>query len=166
MTRQILPFTQDSFAFNVYAGKATNFTKSDIDRQVALITEELKETVEGLQANSVVEVLDGTVDILVVTLGLLQKLQYAGVNIDGALSAVAENNLSKFTKSEEIANLSVASYEKKGEKVYVTKFGDLYIIKRLSDDKVMKPIDFKSVELTSFVPEELLENGFSEQVLQ
>lgn len=166
MTRQILPFTQDSFAFNVYAGKADKFESQDIQRQISLISEELKETIEGFESNSAVEVLDGTIDILVVTLGLLQKLQYAGVDIEGALSAVAENNLSKFTEDPDVASLTVASYQRKGEAVYVTDFGAKKVIKRLSDDKVMKPIDFKSVELDKFIPEELLKNGFKSQLLQ
>lgn len=166
MTHQILPFTQDSFAFNVYADKATKFESQDIKRQIDLISEELKETIEGFESNSAVEVLDGTIDILVVTLGLLQKLQYAGVDIAGALSAVASNNLSKFPEDEEIATLTVASYARKGEEVYVTKFGTKNVIKRLSDDKVMKPINFKPVELEEFIPQELLESGFKAQVLQ
>lgn len=149
-------FKIDQDAFNEISGQAFKTTKQDIANQVALIAEELKETQEGFENNSVVEVLDGLVDTLYVTLGALQKLKKLGVDTDGAVRQVAEDNNLKFADDEMIANNSMNSYFEKGIKVR-TEYNSKYRVFVIKDenDKVRKPLDFVSTDLSKYVPEGL-----------
>ena len=57
-------------------------TLEDLKNQFKLIQEEVRELEEGLESNDTVEILDGTLDVLVVTVGLLQQLEDAGLYVD------------------------------------------------------------------------------------
>jgi hypothetical protein len=155
-------FQTDVYAFNEIADKHEDATHLDMCKQFSLITEELKETADGLNLNNPVEVLDGVVDVLVTTLGLLQKLESLGFNTQKALYDTALNNLSKYPTTEEDAILSAKLYEEKGETVNVTYNSnyDLFVIKD-DQDKVRKPHNFKSNNLESCVPMFILSNGFA-----
>lgn len=62
--------------------------------------------------------------------------------------AIYENNLTKVCKTEEDARKTLEMYLEKGVECEATKnFEGDYVVKRVSDGKVMKPWDFKSVEL-------------------
>ena len=168
-TTQVLPignaystFVQDCYAFNFYAGKSNQATLRDIKEQTKLILEESKEIEEGINVNSVKEVLDGAVDTLVTTYGLLQKLQYLDIDVQKALRLISENNLSKFTKDKSIAEQTIKYYAERNVTTYIQQIGDTYVIKRLDTDKVVKPINFVSVDLTSCIPENLLQSGFEQ----
>ena len=151
-----LDFVNKCYAFNFIAGKAPQFTLNDIDSQVKLIEEEVQEARDGVTANSAAEVLDGAIDVLVTAFGLLQKLEYAGIDTSKALSLIAENNMQKFTSDIDIAKATVQKYKHEGVETYYIPFGNLYVIKRFSDNKIMKPIGFKSVDLSECIPEGLV----------
>ena len=154
-------FKIDVYAFNEIAGKDTAATYLDLCKQFALITEELKETAEGLNTNNPVEVLDGVVDVLVTSLGLLQKLEALGFNTQKALYKTAVNNLSKYPNSEQIAMLTAQKFEADNVNVTVTYNSnyDLFVIKD-DQDKVRKPVNFVSNNLDDCVPMFVLSNGF------
>lgn len=154
-------FKIDVYAFNEIAGKDKSATHLDLCKQFALITEELKETAEGLSTNNPVEVLDGVVDVLVTGLGLLQKLEALGFNTQRALYKTAENNLSKYPDSENIAVLTAQKFEADNVNVSVTYNStyELFVIKD-DQDKVRKPINFVSNNLDDCVPMFILSNGF------
>lgn len=155
-------FADDCFTFNRIAGKDKGITLSEIKEQYKLIHEEVKEIEEGIELNDPEEVLDGAIDTLVTVLGLLQKLENAGFDIEKALVKTASNNFSKYTPNEEVALDSFDFYEKKGIPVTVTYNGnhDVYVIKD-SSNKVRKPVDFVSNDLKDCVPEQYLTDGFS-----
>lgn len=73
------------------------------------------------------------------------------VDIKQDLVLVLENNDSKFLTSHEDAISSTEMYIAKGESVYVHQDVEsgMYVILRTSDNKVMKPKNFKSLELAS-----------------
>ena len=152
----IQDFQIDQDAFNEISGQAFKTTKQDIENQLKLIYEEVGETRDAIRDNNVVGTLDGLVDTLYVTLGALQKLKNLGVDTDGAMRQVAEDNLSKFTDEEEIANNSMRDYFEKGTKVR-TEYNAKYRVFVIKDenDKVRKPLDFVSTELSKYVPEGL-----------
>ena len=152
----IQDFQIDQDAFNEISGQAFKTTKQDIENQLKLIYEEVGETRDAIRDNDVVGTLDGLVDTLYVTLGALQKLSNLGVDVNGALRQVAEDNLSKFTDEEDIANNSMQDYFEKGTKVR-TEYNAKYRVFAIKDenDKVRKPLDFVSTELSKYVPEGL-----------
>ena len=153
----IQDFQIDQDAFNEISGQAFKTTKQDIENQLKLIYEEVGETREAIRDNDVVGTLDGLVDTLYVTLGALQKLSNLGVDVNGAMRQVAEDNLKKFADEEMIANNSMDSYFEKGIKVR-TEYNSKYRVFVIKDesDKVRKPLDFVSTDLSNYVPNGLV----------
>lgn len=158
----ISDFQVDCYAFNEIANKHNLTALKDIEFQYNLIAEEAKEIKEkGIDKNNVKETLDGVIDVMVTALGLLQKLEYLGVDTNKAMKDTAENNLTKYPARELTAIQTAQKYEEDGIPVTVEYNSDyeLFVIKNWND-KVMKPIDFESNDLSNCIPAELLENGF------
>lgn len=109
-----------------------------------------RERTEG----DLMELRDACADLRVV-LGNL--IHFAGIQdqFDKDFSEVMDSNFSKFCTTEQEAKASVDAYaqgthpNKMGEVIecYHEKVGDYWIIKRKSDDKVLKSINFKDAEL-------------------
>lgn len=144
--------------FNNLAGD--NLTKQGFINQQKVLLEEVKEIDEGISNNDIVEILDGVVDTLYVALGQLYKLEQLGCDIEGAIKRVGEDNLTKFTSSEEIAAASVSFYNSKNVNVHWTRNDDYsrYVLKD-ENNKVKKPINFIPTDLSEFCPVELRKNG-------
>lgn len=161
----ISDFQMDCYAFNEIAGKHSKTTLKDIEFQYKLILEETKEIKEkGIDKNNAKEVLDGAIDVMVTALGLLQKLEYLGVDTNKAMRDTAYNNLTKYPAKEYIAIKTAQMYEEDGIMVdvqYNSEY-ELFVIKNFND-KVMKPIDFESNDLSNCIPTELLEKGFQDE---
>jgi hypothetical protein len=160
----ISDFQMDCYAFNEVADKHNKTTLKDIDFQYKLILEETKEIKEkGIDKNNAKEVLDGAIDVMVTALGLLQKLEYLGVDVNKAMRDTAANNLTKYPSKELTAIQTAQMYEEDGVAVdvhYNSEY-ELFVIKNWND-KVMKPIGFESNDLSNCIPKELLLNGFKE----
>jgi hypothetical protein len=158
----ISDFQMDCYAFNEVADKHNKTTLKDIDFQYKLILEETKEIKEkGIDKNNAKEVLDGAIDVMVTALGLLQKLEYLGVDVNKAMRDTAANNLTKYPSKELTAIQTAQMYEEDGVAVdvhYNSEY-ELFVIKNWND-KVMKPIGFESNDLSDCIPKKLLENGF------
>lgn len=160
----ISDFQVDCYAFNEIAGKDKLCTLKDIEFQYNLILEETKEIKEkGIDCNNAKEVVDGVVDVLVTALGLAQKLERLGVDMNKAMRDTAYNNLTKYPSDERTAIETAIKYEQEGVQVQVQYNSEyeLFVIKNLND-KVMKPVGFESNDLSSCIPEDLLTNGFKE----
>ena len=160
----ISEFQMDCYAFNDIAGKDSQCSLKDIEFQYNLILEETKEIKEkGIDHNNAKEVVDGVVDVLVTALGLAQKLEYLGVDMNKAMRDTAYNNLTKYPSDERTAIETAQKYEQDGTQVYVEYNSDyeLFVIKNMKD-KVMKPVGFESNDLSDCIPEDLLTNGFKE----
>ena len=100
---------------------------------------------------------------MVTALGLMQKLEHLGVDMNKAMRDTAYNNLTKYPSDEYIAIQTAQKYEQEGKQVYVEyKFEyELFVIKDMKD-KVMKPVGFESNDLSNCIPEDLLLSGFKE----
>ena len=152
-TYTILDFQEDADMFNNISGSSKAYTKKDIGNQIALMQEEVQETYDAYLNGNMVETLDGCIDTLYVTLGLLQKLNNLGIDTDGAMRQVASDNLEKFPTSDIVAKETVTMYSEKGVAV-VSKYDVLfsaYVIKD-ANDKVKKPKGFTATDLSKYVP--------------
>lgn len=161
----ISDFQVDCYAFNEIANKHNKTTLKDIEFQYKLILEETKEIKDkGIDQNNVKETLDGVIDVMVTALGLLQKLEHLGVDTNKAMKDTAENNLTKYPSKELTAIQTAMMYEEDGIPVTVEYNSDyeLFVIKNWND-KVMKPIDFESNDLSNCIPTELLQKGFVDE---
>lgn len=115
---------------------------------------DLAQQADNLPKRKVEDMLDNPfiVKSLEVSLALVRDLP---VDFIGAQQAVNDNNASKYVASEAVAQESVAHYARKGEEVvahassYLGK--PVYVLKRTSDDKIMKPVGFVAVELAPFI---------------
>ena len=153
MQYTVLNLQQDADKFNDISGSAQKVSKDDIKNQIALMEEEVKETFDDFEAKDLVGVLDGCIDTIYVTLGLLQKLKNLGVDTDGAMKQVAEDNLSKFPSSLQEAIDSIISYQNQGDNVSMkqNKEHRVYVLKD-QNDKVRKPKGFVGTDLSKYVP--------------
>ena len=132
--------------FNEIAGSLNNVTDANVDLQMSLIFEELTETIDAFEAGDKLGLLDGACDLRVTVDGLIQILEALKYNVEDAMTAVCENNLSKFksTVSKADKERYTVSLNNK-HKVFVLKDGN---------GKIRKPDSYESVNLTMFVPKE------------
>lgn len=128
-----------------------------VKRQVALIAEECKELEEAVAVEDWTEVADAVCDIRVVSDWLQELLYQAGFDMESAMEAVAENNMSKLFKSYSEALETKEYYEdEKNLSVFIeSKFykgRDYYVVKNAETGKILKPKGFVSVDLTNYIP--------------
>ena len=105
---------------------------------LALITEEYAELQE---AETEEKQVDALVDLMWVTAGCLLHM----LGEDKAVKAIQEvkrSNFSKTTESEQVAKASVEASIERGIQAAYRYTGECYIIYRVEDNKVLKPITF------------------------
>lgn len=155
-------FAEDCFSFNEIADKDNVRTKQDLRNQLNLIKEELNETIEALENEDYVNVVDGFCDVMVTTLGLGQQLSNLKVDIYGAMQSTAVNNHSKFVyyddDSDFVIKKSVEKYMNEGV-IILVEFNTDYnsFILKDTNNKIRKPYGFVSNNLSKFVPKIKLE---------
>ena len=123
-----------------------------VERCLKLIREEMAELEKAVKDNDYVEMVDALADILYVTYGAGCRI---GIDMDKVFTLVHDNNMSKLCKTEEEAQRSVDDYEKrKDETGYTTPAyrkapDDIHwVVYNQSDNKVLKSIEHKKVDLT------------------
>lgn len=118
-----------------------------------LIVEEVGELIDAMNVEDFQEICDGIFDSLWV---ITQVAMLYGIRLDHVMSAGFTSNMSKFCRTEEEAIKTINAYRegthpnKLGERTetYYEQQGDLYVIRRLSDDKVLKSINFKEPDFS------------------
>lgn len=104
-----------------------------------------------------VELIDGVCDQLVVVIGLIAKLEALGYDVFGALNEVCDNNLSKFTKEVIVAQYTQRHYEEELDTPCTIVYNEehkLYGIRNSENSKLLKPINYKPVNIEKYVPKE------------
>lgn len=155
-------FYSEVAAFNVLKGwnEEGEFSPKTMPElikcQLLRIKEELDETFKAHAERDDVEILDGAVDTLVTSMGLIQLLALAGTDTFGAMREVARNNLMKFLEDKELADETCAYYKDLGEvcevrEVYSGEEGNIYAVIRINDGKLMKPKNHPRVELAKYL---------------
>jgi len=155
--------------FNAIIGNPQSY--GSLLNQLERVNEELKETYDAMVTTwedadgtfyewrtelDKLGLLDGIDDVLVTSLGLIAKAEVLGYDVLGGLSAVAANNDTKYHDTEDEADKTVEMYKNKGEDVYkqYNEVYDVWVVKRKSDNKLLKPYNFVSVTLNEFLPNE------------
>ena len=158
-------FYNDVDAFNYLKGwnekmdlRPSNI-RTLIGDQLGFIVEEWEEACEAWDDMDDKEILKESIDILVTSLGLIQLLDRAGVNVGDALEEVALNNLQKFYEDVDKANETCQYYKEKGveaevKEVYEDDDGVVYAVIRKSDGKLLKPQNHPKVDLGKYLKTE------------
>lgn len=127
-----------------------------ITLQTNLLVEEAEEAKEAAIFGDKVELLDGVVDTFVILSKLMDMLEKAGYDVEGAIEAILANNDKKVYSSFYEAVEAKEKLEEKTDKEYWIDTGTFnglpfYSVKRM-DGKVAKAVDFVPVDLEDYVP--------------
>lgn len=155
MTNTIDTFVKKCFTFNDVANKLHPLmTRQDLVNQLNLIKEELQETIDDLEAGDYVGVLDGYCDVMVTTVGLGMILDQLGFNTTEALNDTADNNLTKYLSFSDNITYGWDTLVKYEGKNVTAKFNPKYKLFYFTNDvnKIMKPVNFVSNDLSKHVP--------------
>jgi NTP pyrophosphatase (non-canonical NTP hydrolase) len=115
--------------------------------------EETDELYAAIKANDLTEICDGLFDSLWC---ITQLAMMYGININDLTRAGYISNMSKFCKTRQEAVDTVIAYElgNHPNKIGVAidtvfeQVGELYVVRRTSDNKVMKSINFKEPDFS------------------
>ncbi|MER3374797.1 MAG: nucleoside triphosphate pyrophosphohydrolase family protein [Allomuricauda sp.] len=121
-------------------------TSDRTELRVKLISEELDELKEGIRKKDIVEIADALCDIQYVLSGAVLEFGLAE-KFNELFNEVQRSNMSKACKNEGEAINSVEYYKNTGVDCYYEKKGDLYILYRSEDHKVMKSIYYSEARL-------------------
>lgn len=119
--------------------------------RVDLLQEELDELKEAIYKNDLVEIADALCDLNYVLMGAVLEFGLAE-KFNDLFSNVQISNLSKVCKNETVANDTILDYAKKNIVVYKEEIGNgKYLVKRKSDDKILKSIDYSPADLKPII---------------
>ena len=160
--KNLVNLLQQAIDFNYKCGnKVPEYDTLDywraLENQSGLMVEESSEGVEAARMNDPIESLDALADELFVIAWKIEMLQKSGFDIEGALQAVTNNNAKKvFNSFYEACSAKEQIEMVKDEECFVetSVYNGLpfYTARRLSDNKIMKAVDFVPVDLSEFVP--------------
>jgi len=157
-----LPFVSEVEEFNNLFNKPNNYTpnvasENDWNFVYDFIKEELEEYKEACEKKDIIGILDALCDIAYVSLGNGTMLHGLKTKIWPAYMEVQRSNLSKACKTAQEALDTVKQRTKEQEEpCHVEQFGDMYIVYRTRDRKVMKNIYFTEPDLYQFFSQEEL----------
>ncbi len=119
--------------------------------RIGLIEEELEELNLACADNDLMEVLDALCDLQYVLTGAILEFGFQHC-FNSAFEAVHKSNMSKACVSMEEVELTINKYREEGIKASYKKLAeDRYLIYRLSDNKTLKSINYKPVNLKPFI---------------
>ena len=160
--KNLVNLLQQAIDFNYKCGnKVPEYGTLDywraLENQSSLMVEESTESVDATRMNDAIESIDALADELFVIAWKIEMLQKSGFDIEGALQAVIDNNAKKVFNSFYEACTAKEQIELvKDEECFVetSVYNGLpfYTVRRLSDNKIMKAVDFVPVNLSEFVP--------------
>lgn len=115
-----------------------------------LMLEEIQEMEDAFNNNDLEEIKDAYADLVWVNTNLPYMLGISVEELEQKVIDVSKSNWSKFCITEEDADKTVIAYKsgkhwtKPNEKIdcYWEKVEDLYIIKRTSNNKILKSLNF------------------------
>lgn len=142
----IVNYVQESVSkiaqFNEIAGVFGLVNKASIALQLDLEQEEYLEQVKAFDENDDAEFLKESIDLFVVAVGNLIKLEAAGFNVAEAMVRVDNNNLSKFPPPDNITTILPKGYTQTYNEVY-----NVFVLKD-ENGKIRKPASYKKVDVS------------------
>lgn len=146
-----------SLKFNEISGADKELDAIALRNQVKFVSDEARElddaedwyistgTGEG-------ELVKEALDVLVTVVGVLQKMQNRGYDIEAAANEVGLNNLSKYPKTHEEAMQSLKDLADQGVNAYAgyNAAHDRYVIRDCNTGKVRKPSAYVKVDSSNF----------------
>ena len=166
MSKQLdIPFVNEVEDFNNLMSKPNSYTPTIPEKKEWMfvydfVLEELEEYKEACEKGDIVEILDALCDITYVSLGNGTMLHGLKDKIWPAYQEVQASNMSKVCKTEEeaIKTVKVRSKEQ-GEPCHWEQVGDMYIVYRTRDRKVMKSLTYFRPDLKQFFTDEEINNS-------
>jgi hypothetical protein len=127
-----------------------------IELQTNLLVEESEEAKDSAIFGDKVELLDGVVDTFVILSKLMDMLEKAGYDVEGAIEAIQANNDKKVYSSFYEAVEAKEKLEERDDVEYLIDTGifnglPFYSVKKMTG-KVAKAVDFVPVNLEDYVP--------------
>ena len=160
-----VPFVNEVEDFNNLMSKPNNYTPTIPEKKewrfvYDFILEELEEYKQACEEGNIVEVLDALCDIAYVSLGNGTMLHGLKDKIWPAYQEVQASNMSKACKTQEeaVRTVEVRSQEQ-GEPCHWEQVGDMYIVYRTRDRKVMKSLTYFRPDLKQFFTDEEITNS-------
>jgi hypothetical protein len=143
-------------------GATDQATIAKIGRQANFVIEEAKEIKDGFDNTDVQEMLDGHLDTRFVNDQIGVYLEALGIDLEAAWDEVCASNNSKFSTDLDMMIKSAQRLtDELGDEVvvqlapYAEGQPTTYILKRLSNGKIMKPDCFREPNLGQFIPKHL-----------
>ena len=159
-----VPFVNEVEDFNNLMSKPNNYTPTIPEKKewqfvYDFVLEELEEYRQACEKRNIVEVLDALCDIAYVSLGNGTMLHGLKDKIWPAYQEVQASNMSKActTQEEAVRTVEVRSQEQ-GEPCHWEQVGDMYIVYRTRDRKVMKSLTYFKPDLKQFFTDEEINN--------
>ena len=160
-----VPFVNEVEEFNNLMSKPNNYTPTIPEKKewqfvYDFVLEELEEYKQACEKGDIVEILDALCDIAYVSLGNGTMLHGLKDKIWPAYQEVQASNMSKActTQEEAIRTVEVRS-EEQGEPCHWEQVGDMYIVYRTRDRKVMKSLTYFRPDLNQFFTDEEINNS-------
>ncbi|MFT7120798.1 MAG: putative HAD superfamily Cof-like phosphohydrolase [Neolewinella sp.] len=125
----------------------------DADRcrlRINLLQEELKELEEAIANNDLVEAADAFADIQYVLSGAILEFGL-GDKFKALFEEVHRSNMSKTCATMQEAEETVAHYATQGQEGTIEKSGDVWLVYRTSDRKVLKNVHYSAADLPKFL---------------
>ena len=165
MSKSNVPFVNEVEEFNSTMGKPNNYEPTIPEKKewqfvYDFILEELEEYKAACEAGDIVEVLDALCDIAYVSFGNGTMLHGLKDKIWPAYLEVQGSNMSKACSSKEEAQETVEVRSKEqDEPCHWEQVGDMYIVYRTRDRKVMKSLTYFRPDLNQFFTDEEITNS-------
>ena len=165
MKKSNVPFVNEVEDFNNLMSKPNNYTPTIPEKKewqfvYDFVLEELEEYKEACEKGDIVEILDALCDIAYVSLGNGTMLHGLKDKIWPAYQEVQASNMSKACKTqEEAVNTVKVRSQEQGEPCHWEQVGDMYIVYRTRDRKVMKSLTYFRPDLNQFFTDEEINNS-------
>lgn len=142
--------------------KALVLATVQLDQSAPRLEEEVNELKDALESltllskDNLKEILDAVLDCKYIADQQFLILEQAGFDVVGAYQAVCINNDIKFVQTEREAQDAVQWHIGNGTDAYYeyNALYDRYIIRRYSDNKVLKGLNHTPVDLSDYVPKQ------------
>ena len=114
--------------------------------RINLLQEELKELEAAIADNDLVEAADAFADLQYVLSGAILEFGL-GEKFKAIFEEVHRSNMSKTCASREEAEATVAHYRQQGQEGIVEASGDVFLVYRTDDRKVLKNVGYSPADV-------------------